>query len=132
MSIERINPDGMYKPNRNIYSQVVKATGGTQVHVAGTVPFDENNQSVGLGDMKAQVQKILENIEVSLNAAGATRRDVVRINVFTVDVEAYVNEGVQEVIAFFDGHKPVSTTVQVPRLVVEDWLVEIEATAVID
>ena len=132
MPLERINPTGMYQPNRNIYSQVVKATGGTQVHVAGTVPFDKEANVVGIGDMRAQVLKILENLEISLNAGGAGRADVVSINVFAVDVEAYVSEGAPEVIAFFGDAKPVSTTVQVPRLVHPDWLVEIEATAIID
>lgn len=132
MPLEPINPKGMYQPNHNIYSQVVKATGGTQVHVAGTVPFDEAQNVVGIGDMRAQVLKILENLEISLNAGGAGRADVVRMNVFAVDVEAYVSEGAPEVVAFFGDTKPVSTTVQVPRLVHPDWLVEIEATAIID
>ena len=132
MPLERISLTGMYLPNHNIYSQVVKATGATQVHVAGTVPFDEAQNVVGIGDMRAQVLKILENLEISLNAGGAGRADVVRINVFAVDVEAYVSEGAPEVIAFFGQNKPVSTTVQVPRLVHADWLVEIEATAIID
>ena len=132
MPLERINPEGMYQPNRNIYSQVVKATGGTQVHVAGTVPFDADQNVVGIGDMRAQVLKILENLEISLNAGGAGRADVVRINVFAVDVDAYVADGAPEVIAYFGDTKPASTTVQVARLVHPDWLVEIEATAIID
>jgi enamine deaminase RidA (YjgF/YER057c/UK114 family) len=132
MPLERINPTGMYQPNRNIYSQVVKATGATQVHVAGTVPFDEDQNVVGIGDMRAQVLKILENLETSLGAGGAGRADVVRINVYAVDTDAYVAEGAPEVIAFFGDAKPVSTTVQVSRLVHPDWLVEIEATAIID
>ncbi|NQV54504.1 MAG: RidA family protein [Rhodospirillales bacterium] len=132
MTLERINPDGMYQPNRNIYSQVVKATGGTQIHVAGTVPFDKDQNVVGIGDMALQVAKILENLEISLNAGGAGRADVVRINVFAVDVEAYVSEGAPLVIKFFGDTKPVSTTVEVSRLVHPDWLVEIEATAIID
>ena len=132
MPLERINPTGMYQPNRNIYSQVVKATGATQVHVAGTVPFDEDQNVVGIGDMRAQVLKILENLETSLGAGGAGRADVVRINVYAVDPDAYVAEGAPEVIAFFGGTKSVSTTVQVARLVHPDWLAEIEVTATID
>ena len=123
---------GMYQTNCNLYSQVVKATGGTQVHVAGTVPLDEEQNVVGIGDMKAQLVKILEYIKVSRNAGGAAPFDVARINALTVDVEAYVTEGAPEVIAFFDDTKPVSTTVEVPRLVHPDWLFEIEATPIIN
>ena len=132
MVLERINPNGMYKPNKNIYSQVVKSAGATTVHVAGTVPFDEDANVVGIDDMKVQVLKILDNIRISLEAAGATPADVVRINVYALDVDDYVSNGAPEVISFFNDNKPASTTVQVSRLVHPDWVVEIEATAVID
>ena len=132
MVLERINPDGMYKPNKNIYSQVVKSTGATTVHVAGTVPFDEDANVVGIDDMKIQVLKILDNIRISLDAAGATPADVICINVYALDVDDYISNGAPEVISFFGDNKPASTTVQVSRLVHPDWVVEIEATAVID
>ena len=132
MVLERINPDGMYKPNKNLYSQVVKSAGATTVHVAGTVPFDEDANVVGIDDMKIQVLKILDNIRISLDAAGATPADVISINVYALDVDDYISNGAPEVISFFGDNKPASTTVQVSRLVHPDWVVEIEATAVID
>ena len=132
MALERINPDGMYKPNKGIYSQVVTSTGTTTVHVAGTVSFDEGANVVGVDDMKAQVLQILDNIKTSLAAGGASPSDVVRINVYTLDTDDYVANGAPEVIAFFGDTKPCSTTVQVSKLVHPDWIVEIEATAVID
>ena len=127
-----MNPDGMYTPNKGIYSQVVTSTGTTTVHIAGTVPFDEDANVVGVGDMKAQTCQILDNLRISLEAAGALPADVVRINVYTLNTDDYVANGAPEVIAFFGDTKPSSTTVQVSRLVHPDWLVEIEATAVID
>jgi len=132
MPLERINPEGMYKPNKNIYSQVVTSMGATTVHIAGTVPFDEDANVVGIDDMKMQVSKILDNIRISLAAAGALPSDVVRINVYALNVDDYVTNGAPEVIAFFGDNKPTSTTVQVSRLVHPDWVVEIEATAVLD
>ena len=132
MALNRINPDGMYTPNKGIYSQVVTSTGTTTVHIAGTVPFDEDANVVGVGDMKAQTCQILDNLRISLEAAGALPADVVRINVYTLNTDDYVANGAPEVIAFFGDTKPSSTTVQVSRLVHPDWLVEIEATAVID
>ena len=132
MALNRMNPDGMYTPNKGIYSQVVTSTGTTTVHIAGTVPFDEDANVVGVGDMKAQTCQILDNLRISLEAAGALAADVVRINVYTLNTADYVANGAPEVIAFFGDTKPSSTTVQVSRLVHPDWLVEIEATAVID
>lgn len=131
MSIERFNPDSVYKPNKGIYTQVIKAT-GTQVHVAGLVPWTTDNELVGKDDVGAQVGQILTNVENSLAAAGAAKADVVRINVYTVDVARYIAEGAPVLIEFFGGTKPVSTTVEVSKLVHPDWLVEIEVTAVID
>ncbi len=131
MALERINPRDVYEPNRNLYTQVIKATGTTQVHIAGTVPFDRGGKVVGVGDMKAQVVQTLDNIEKSLAAAGAGRSDVVRICVYAVDVDRYIAEGAPEVLRFFGDAKPVSTTFGVNRLVHPDWLVEIEATAII-
>ncbi len=132
MALNRMNPDGMYTPNKGIYSQVVTSTGTTTVHIAGTVSFDKDANVVGVGDMKAQTCQILDNLRISLEAAGALPADVVRINVYTLNTDDYVANGAPEVIAFFGDTKPSSTTVQVSRLVHPDWLVEIEATAVID
>lgn len=131
MSIERLNPDTVYKPNKGIYTQVIKAS-GTQVHVAGLVPWTVDNELVGKDDVAAQVGQILANVGNSLAAAGAGKSDVVRINVYTVDVARYIAEGAPVLIEFFGDTKPVSTTVEVSKLVHPDWLVEIEVTAVID
>ncbi len=131
MSIERLNPDTVYKPNKGIYTQVIKAS-GTQVHVAGLVPWTVDNELVGKDDVAAQVGQILANVENSLAAAGAGKSDVVRINVYTIDVARYIAEGAPVLIEFFGDTKPVSTTVEVSKLVHPDWLVEIEVTAVID
>ncbi len=131
MSIERLNPDTVYKPNKGIYTQVIKAS-GTQVHVAGLVPWTVDDELVGKDDVAAQVGQILTNVENSLAAAGAGKSDVVRINVYTVDVARYIAEGAPVLIGFFGDTKPVSTTVEVSKLVHPDWLVEIEVTAVID
>ena len=132
MAVERINPPEIYKPNKNIYTQVIKATGSTQIFLAGIVPFDQNQNIIGIGNMQVQVIQVLQNIKCALTSASASIADVVRINVLTTDVDLYIQEGAPEVINFFDKTKPVSTTYQVSRLVHPDWMVEIEATAIID
>ena len=132
MTIERINPTDVYEPNKDIYTQVIKTTGGTNVLLAGIVPFDTDKNIVGIGDMKAQVQQVLRNIKRALAAAGATPSDVVRINALATDVDLYIEEGAPQVIEFFGDTKPTSTTYEVQRLVHPDWLIEIEVTAIID
>ena len=132
MTLERINPKEIYAPNKNIYTQVIKATGSTQIFLAGIVPFDQKQNVVGIGNMRLQVKQVLQNIRYALRSADASVSDVVRINVLTTDVDLYIQEGASQVINLFGETKPTSTTYQVSRLVHPDWMVEIEATAIIE
>lgn len=132
MTIERLNPSDVYEPNKGIYTQVIKAKAGTDVHVAGLVPWSKDCETVGKDDMAAQVTQVLDNVDRCLAAAGATKADVVRINTFTTDVARYIAEGAPVLVKYFGDAKPVSTTVEVSKLVSPDWLVEIEVTAAID
>jgi len=132
MALERINPNEIYQPVNNFYTQVIRATGSTQVHVAGIVPINKDYELIGKDNMQAQVEAILENTGKALAAGGATPADVVRMNIYTVDVDRYRSEGHGEVLKFFAGKPPVSTLVGVTRLANPHFLVEIEMTAAID
>lgn len=132
MALERINPSDIYQPYNNFYTQVIRSTGTTQVHVAGIVPIDKDHEVIGEGDIPAQVRAIAENTRIALAAAGAKPADVVRINIYTLDVDQYRQGGHAELLKFFDGDLPVSTLVGVTRLADPRYLVEIEMTAVID
>jgi reactive intermediate/imine deaminase len=123
-SIERINPDGLTKPTS--YSHVVKV--GNLLFIAGQVAFDSAGNLVGENDMKAQVRQVLENLKTALASQKADFSNVVKINIFTTDVEAFL--GSAEVRAeYFKGHPPASTLVQIERLARPGLLVEIEAIA---
>jgi enamine deaminase RidA (YjgF/YER057c/UK114 family) len=116
-----------------LYAQVNEGIGARVIHVAGTTAFDQDHRPVGMGDMSAQVECILNNIGVSLAEFGATPRDVVRTRTYVTDIDAYVADGHQHWLRFFGGgdHLPVSTTVCVQRLVPPHALVEIEAEAIL-
>jgi reactive intermediate/imine deaminase len=123
-SIERINPDGLTKPTT--YSHVVKV--GNLLFIAGQVAFDSAGNLVGENDMKAQVRQVLENLKTALASQRADFSNVVKINIFTTDVEAFL--GSAEVRAeYFKGHPPASTLVQIERPARPGLLVEIEAIA---
>ena len=132
MATERTNPTDVYEPFGGFYSQVVTATGSRHVHVAGTVSLDVERNLVADGDMRGQVRQTMENIGRSLAAVGAQPTDVVRLNTFVLDVDSYLQEGHQEVMAFFGDKVPTSTLVGVTRLADLRYLVEIQATAVVD
>jgi reactive intermediate/imine deaminase len=123
-SIERINPDGLTKPPT--YSHVVKV--GNLLFIAGQVAFDSSGNLVGENDMKAQVRQVLENLKTALASQKADFSNVVKINIFTTDVEAFLASA--EVRAeYFKGYPPASTLVQITKLARPGLMVEIEAIA---
>lgn len=133
MTIEHVNPSNVYPPFQQMYSQAIRATGKAQVFLAGIVAMDVNWNLMGEGDMETQVRVTMENIVKSLAAVGAKPADVVRINIFTVDIDTYLQKGHAVVMTFFESGKlPVSTAVGVSRLADPRLLVEIEVTAVTD
>ena len=130
MPIDRRQPD-KYKARDNIYTQVIESTGSRMIHIAGTVPMDENGTPF-TGSIREQAQLVWKNIGISLDEFGAKPSDVVRINQFTTDMDSYLAEGIGEMEKFFGDLKPTSTLVGVTRLVHPDWVIEIEATAVLE
>ena len=129
MPREVIQPKDIWDP-RGRFAQVVKI--GNQIYVAGQTSVDANGNVVGKGDIEAQVGQVFQNIQKCLEAAGATFDHVVKLNVYSTDLNAHM-ESISKVRKEYFPKEPVaSTTVQVGRLVHPDWLVEIEAIAVLD
>ncbi len=123
--IERTNPEGMTQPTA--YSHLVKV--GNLMFLAGQVALDGEGNVVGAGDMKSQLRQVLENMKSVLASEGADFSNVVKINIFTTDIEAF--RGAASVCReYFGGHPPASTLVQIERLARPVFLVEIEAIAV--
>jgi reactive intermediate/imine deaminase len=128
MSIERIQPEGLSKPPT--YSQVVKA--GNTIYVAGQVAQDERGQLVGPGDFVAQANQVFENLKRALAAAGADFGNVVKTTVYVTDPR--YRELLRDVRSKFlgDTPPPASTLVVVAGLAQPEYLLEIEAVAVIE
>ena len=80
--------------------------------------------------MTAQVRQVLENLRTALASQGADFSNVVKINIFTVDIDAFRESG-EVRREFFEGYPPASTLVQIERLARPEFLVEIEAIAVL-
>ena len=129
MPREIIQPKGIADP-RPRFAQVVRH--GKLIYVAGQTSVDANGNLVGKGDIEAQTRQVLQNIQKCLEAAGATFDQVVKINVYSTDLDAHLAVIAKLRQEYFSRGPVASTTVQVPRLVHPDWLVEIEAIAVLD
>jgi enamine deaminase RidA (YjgF/YER057c/UK114 family) len=126
------NPDGLSKPAG--YSHVGEVSRGRIVYIAGQVALDPAGNLTGKDDLRAQAQQVFENLKTALAAAGATFDDVIKLNYYCADsVDAAGIAVVREVRERYLNSKnpPVSTFVVVRRLVRPEWLIEVEAVAVI-
>ena len=127
---ERLNPDTLYRGSRGYYSQIVTSHGTTQWHFAGMIALDTDRQVIGEGDMRAQSEQVMRNLGLALEAVGATPAHVVRVNIYTTDMDRFLEEGRPAVYGFFGDSPPASTLIGVSRLADARYLVEVEATAV--
>ncbi|MFF7593727.1 RidA family protein [Streptomyces mirabilis] len=112
------------------YSHVVLGT-GRFVAVSGQLALDEDGKLVGAGDAAAQARQVFENLRRCLAAAGATFDDVVKLTFFVTDMAH-----MPAVRAARDAHipadrLPAASAVQVAALVRPEFLMEIEAYAVV-
>ena len=126
------NPEGLSKPTG--YSHVGEVTGGRIVYIAGQIALDASGNLVGKDDLRAQAQQVFENLKTALAAAGATFNNVIKLNYYCSDsVDPSGVLIVREVRERYLDPKnlPVSTFVVVRRLVRPEWLIEVEAVAVI-
>jgi reactive intermediate/imine deaminase len=104
---------------------------GNTIYVAGQLPYDKDGTLVGLGDIRAQTRRVLENVRTIVTAGGGTMDDVVKLTVFVTDVR--FREPYAEVRSeFFGPNPPASTLVQIANLAIPGALIEIEAIAVVE
>ena len=134
MSHRRIRPFNTRDtyPEQDLDNDLCQAVvAGNIVFVRGQVGQDlETSESVGIGDAAAQADQALTNIELLLGEAGARLEDICRITIYLTDVR--FREAVYRTIGSrLRGVFPVSTGLVVQALARPEWLVEVEATAVL-
>jgi enamine deaminase RidA (YjgF/YER057c/UK114 family) len=109
------------------YSRAVRI--GQTIEVSGTCAVDPEGNVFAPGDMYQQTRRIIEIIEQSLRELGGRLEDVVRTRIYTTDISRWqeVAKAHQEA---FGSISPVTSMVEVSRLIGSEYLVEIEATAI--
>ncbi len=126
------NPASIAKPTG--YSHVAEVNGGKIVYIAGQVALDKSGNLVGKDDFRAQAQQVFENLKAAVEAAGGDFNSVVKLNYYCAEsVDPAQITVVREVRDKYvnTANPPVSTFVFVKRLVRPEWLIEVEAVAVV-
>ena len=131
---KNIQPDTLYKRavgGHTLYSYVVTVKGGKLVFISGLLARNKAGDIVGKGDMGRQIEQVGENLRLALEAAGARLEDLVRTTTYVTDIDEFFRH-VEVRMRYFGPALPTSTTVEVRRLSHPDFLVEVEAFAVVE
>jgi enamine deaminase RidA (YjgF/YER057c/UK114 family) len=114
------------------FSQAIEVTNGSRVlYVAGQASVDDQGKPVHAGDMRKQIEQAFRNLETVLKASGYGLANVVRLNYYTTDVEAFLAAGdVFGSRLAAAGSQPPGALLGVAKLAFPGLMVEIEATAV--
>jgi enamine deaminase RidA (YjgF/YER057c/UK114 family) len=126
------NPEGMAVCLG--YSHVAEVTRGKIIYISGQVARDESGELVGEEDFPSQVEQVFRNVKIAVEAAGGTFANIVKLNYYCVDtVSQSLLPVVREIRDRFVNteNPPASTFVVVRRLARPEWLIELEAIAVV-
>jgi enamine deaminase RidA (YjgF/YER057c/UK114 family) len=127
-NVERLCAKGVFDPPS--YTQAIKVTGAQAVlFLAGQVSYDKDGGVANRDDFKGQARECFRAIKAHVEAAGGKLEHIVKINTYVVDIR-YRADLVPVREEFFGKKGPASTLVQVSALAHPDWLIEVEAIAV--
>jgi enamine deaminase RidA (YjgF/YER057c/UK114 family) len=134
-AFERIAPESLAQSQElwNYSQVIVTSPGARMIEVAGTTGDDENGNIVAPGDFRGQAERAFANVETSLRAAGATGKDVIRVRMYVVNLDAESHWPVINALMrkYFGDQGPAATMVGVQALATPDILFEIDATAAV-
>ena len=127
--IEQYAARGVWDPPT--YSQAVKVTGAeTILYIAGQVAYGDNGSAAHAGDFKAQARAALQAVKAQVEAGGGTMANIVKVNTYLTDIRHRADYGpIRE--EFFGKKMPAHTLVAVAALAQPEFLIEVEAVAVI-
>ena len=114
------------------YSHIVEVRGGRTLYIAGQISAGPDGKIVGEGDVRAQIKQVFANLNARLQEAGASFKDVVKLNYYLLDASAVPM--VREIRDTYLNQEapPASTLVVVKQLARPEYLCEIEAIAVVN
>ena len=134
MPKEYVNPNTLFSSLPHGFSQAVIASGRRVVFVSGQTAWDVQKNIVGGDSLLEQARQALRNVQAAIEATGGTLKDVVALRIYIVNYEVESASAVGSALRefFSPENLPASTWIGVATLAVPEFLIEIEATAVLD
>src|SRR5438874_6896525 len=130
MKKEEIRTDKLREPSGHFSQAIATDAKGRLVFISGMTARRADGSIAGIGDIEAQTRQVCENIKSAVEAAGGTLDDVVRVDVYVRNMEHF--QTIHQVRSeYFKPPLPASTMVEVTKMVSPDYLIEINAIAVI-
>lgn len=134
MSREQINPDSLFRSVDHGFSQGVVASGRRTLYVSGQTAWDKEKHVVGGADLAQQARQAFRNVRTVVEAAGGTLSDIVSVRIYVVGYRPENADAVGRALreCFAGSATPASTWIGVASLAVPQFLIEVEATAVLE
>ncbi len=134
MPQEYLNPDSLFPSLEIGFSQIVIASGRKTVYISGQTAWDANKQIIGGANLAEQTKQAFRNLQTAVEAAGGNLTDVVALRIYIVNYKREEAEAIGSALREFfpESSRPASTWIGVECLAVPDFLIEIEATAVLE
>jgi 2-iminobutanoate/2-iminopropanoate deaminase len=134
MPKEYLNPTSLFPSVEIGFSQIVVASGRRTVYISGQTAWDANKQIIGGANLAEQAMQAFRNIQTAVETAGGTLSDIVALRIYIVNYKREDAEGIRNALREFfpEASCPTSTWIGVSCLAVPDFLIEVEATAVLE
>lgn len=123
-----INPKNIHRPFGYAHAIQIDHT----LYISGQIPLDQEMKIVGKNNMAAQTEQVYENLKRVIEEAGGSMNNIVMLNIYCTDIEAYDRETRPLRKKYFGDYYPATTAVEVKRLYRPDFMIEVEAVAVLE
>jgi len=131
MSKQAVVSAALAEPNGHFAQATTVAARGRLVFISGMTARNRAGGVTGVGDVTAQTHQVCQNLQAAVEAAGGTLEDIARVDVYVRNMEDF--DAIHAVRRqYFTGVAPASTMVEVSKFVNKDYLIEINAIAVLD
>ena len=123
-----IAPSNLHRPFGYAHAIQIDKT----LYISGQVPLDMELKSVGEGDIAAQTEQVYANMKKVLEGAGGGMQNIVMLNIYCTDLDAYDHHTRAVRKKYFGDYYPATTAVEIKRLYRPEYMIEMEGIAVLE